>query len=441
MRDIAVFLALIGSLPFVLYRPWYGILVLAWLGYMNPHRLAYGFVTTMPVVLIVFLALLTGLLFAKKEERGKIPVTRETIILIIFIIWMFITTNFAVYSDYAWHEWDKVWKIQVIIFLTMMLINNKERINALVWTIVMSLGFYGVKGGIFTLITGGGFRVQGPSGTFIAGNNEIGLAMLITIPLMRYLQLTTDKKIIKTGLNVMIFLTLVSILGTHSRGALVGAVLMGFFLILKSRKKFFLLILGGLFIAGTLSFAPAEWFSRWDTIETYEQDQSAMGRINAWWMAYNLAEDRVLGGGFEAFKPGMFRLYAPFPDNVHDAHSIYFEVLGEQGFIGLTLFLTLWLFTWLSAQQVIKEAKKDKEFTWLRDLASMLQVALVAYATGGAFLGLAYFDLPYHLMALVVISKTLLLKYKKEKKDKIDTESKDNDKVNVEPYEFKLLKS
>ncbi len=439
MRDIAVFLALIGSLPFILYRPWYGILVLAWLGYMNPHRLAYGFITNMPVVLIVVLTLLTGLLFAKKEERGTIPVTRETSVLIIFIIWMFITTNFAVYSDLAWLQWDKVWKIQVIIFLTMMLINNKERVNALVWTIVLSLGFYGVKGGIFTLMTGGGFRVQGPSGTFIAGNNEIGLAMLLTIPLMRYLQLSTDKKIIKTGLNVMIFLTLVSILGTHSRGALVGAVLMGFFLILKSRKKFFLLILGALFIAGTLKFAPEEWFARWDTIETYEQDKSAMGRINAWWMAYHLAEDRVLGGGFEAFKPGMFRLYAPFPDNVHDAHSIYFEVLGEQGFIGLTLFLTLWLFTWLSAQQVIKEAKKDKELTWLRDLNSMLQVCLIAYAAGGAFLGLAYFDLPYHFMALVVISKRLLVKYKKQKKEKNRDEIKNSNQPDIEANKFKLL--
>jgi len=256
MRDLALLFAIVAIIPFILKKPWTGILVLAWLGYMNPHKLAYGFATTTPWVFIIFIFLFIGFLSLSKDERGKIPFTREVNILLMFILWMFITTNFAIYSDAAWVQWDKVWKIQVIIFLTLLLINNRERINALIWTIVLSLGFYGIKGGIFTLKTGGAFRVEGPDQTFIGGNNELGLALLMTIPLMRYLQLTTDKNSVRLGLNVMIFLTLIAILGTHSRGALVGAVAMGFFLILKSRKKFFLSIIGVLFIAGTLSFAP-----------------------------------------------------------------------------------------------------------------------------------------------------------------------------------------
>ena len=410
MRDLALLFAFIAIIPFVLKKPWTGILALAWLGYMNPHRLAYGFAMTQPWVLIMVIVLFIGLLALPKDERGKIPSTRETQILLLFIVWMFITTMFAVYSNAAWAQWDKVWKIQLIIFLTLMLINNRERINALIWTIILSLGFYGVKGGIFTLMTGGAYRVQGPSSTFIAGNNELGLALLITIPLMRYLQLSTEKYYVKLGLNVMIFLTFIAILGTHSRGALVGAVLMGFFLILKSRKRFFLLILGAVFISGVISFAPPAWFDRMKSIETFEEDQSALGRINAWWFAYNVAKDRPTGGGFETFKKGMFRVYAPIADNVHDAHSIYFEVMGEHGFIGLTLFLTLWFFAWLSASQVIKRVKPYDDLTWLKDLASMLQVAMVAYAVGGTFLGLAYFDLPYHIIALVVIAKVISIK-------------------------------
>ena len=34
----------------------------------------------------------------------------------------------------------------------------------------------------------------------------------------------------------------------------------------------------------------------------------------------------------------------------------------------------------------------------------MCQVSLLGYGVGGAFLGLAYFDLPYHIMAIVVIT-------------------------------------
>ena len=410
MRDIALLLAFVAIIPIVLRKPWTGVLALAWLGYMNPHRLAYGFAMDKPWVFIMVIALFIGLLFLPKDQRGKIPFTRETNTLLLFIGWMLFTTFFAVYSDAAWEQWNKVWKIQLIIFLTLLLINSKERINALVWTIVLSLGFYGVKGGIFTILTGGAFRVQGPSGTFIAGNNEMGLALLLTVPLMRYLQLTSNSKNIKLLLNVIIFLTMVAILGTQSRGALVGAIFMGFFLILKSRKKFMLSMLAIALIAGVFAFAPSSWFNRMNTIETFEQDESAIGRINAWWFAYNVAKARPTGGGFETFRYGMFRIYAPIHDNVHDAHSIYFEVLGEHGFIGLTLFLTLWLFTWLSASQVIKRVKGHDDLVWLRDLASMLQVSMVAYATGGAFLGLAYFDLPYHIISLVIIAKVISIK-------------------------------
>jgi hypothetical protein len=34
----------------------------------------------------------------------------------------------------------------------------------------------------------------------------------------------------------------------------------------------------------------------------------------------------------------------------------------------------------------------------------MCQVALIGYVVGGAFLGLAYFDLPYVIMALIVVT-------------------------------------
>jgi probable O-glycosylation ligase (exosortase A-associated) len=111
-----------------------------------------------------------------------------------------------------------------------------------------------------------------------------------------------------------------------------------------------------------------------------------------------------MGGGFETFKAPTFRQYAPEPFRVHDAHSIYFEVMGEHGFIGLGLFLLMGIFTWFRAQQVIRACKKDAERKWASDLASMVQVSLVGYAVGGTFLGLAYFDLPYHLMIIVVLT-------------------------------------
>jgi len=146
------------------------------------------------------------------------------------------------------------------------------------------------------------------------------------------------------------------------------------------------------------------------TIESYEEDASAMGRINAWYFAYNLASDNFMGGGLGAFSKDLFQYYAPNPSDFHDAHSIYFEVLGEQGFVGLILFLLMGMFSWFNSMFIIKEAKNIPDLDWAENLAKMLQVSLVGYAVGGAFLGLAYFDLPYHILALLILTREIVEK-------------------------------
>jgi probable O-glycosylation ligase (exosortase A-associated) len=145
----------------------------------------------------------------------------------------------------------------------------------------------------------------------------------------------------------------------------------------------------------TVLIMPAEWFERMHSIKNYEEDESAQGRFMAWEFAINAARNSVFGVGFDNFRG-------------FDAHSIYFEVLGEHGWIGLTLFLTLLALTWLKSGAVIRMAKQQPETLWARDLAAMIQVSLVAYMSAGAFLGLAYFDYLYHLIAVVVVVHHML---------------------------------
>jgi probable O-glycosylation ligase (exosortase A-associated) len=140
-----------------------------------------------------------------------------------------------------------------------------------------------------------------------------------------------------------------------------------------------------------------------ETIGTYKEDASATGRINAWHMAWNLASDRFFGGGFSVATAQMFAKYAPDPTDIHAAHSIYFMVLGEQGFIGLFLFCLLWLLVWRTAGKLRTKALARPETQWLSPLGAMCQVSLVGYAVGGAFLSLSYYDLPYNVMVLVVL--------------------------------------
>lgn len=402
MRDLLVTGIVFGLLPFIFKRPWVGILVWSWLGYMNPHRQTWGFAYDFPFAMIVGVVTILSFLFS--QEKKEMPWTRETVLLLFFIAWMFFTTFFAFYPEQADAQWNKVWKIQFMVFLTAIIIKDRKQLHWMIWVIAVSLGYYGFKGGIFTIVHGGIYRVQGPAGTFIGGNNELALALVMTIPLIRYLHLQATQQWVRTGLATAMILTGIAAIGSQSRGALLAMLCMGIFLWLKSRSKIFTGIYMALAIAIMAMVMPQAWYDRMNTIEDYQNDDSAQGRINAWHTAFNVARDKITGGGFEMFQASTFRQYAPDSWNVHDVHSIYFEVMGEHGFIGFSMFILLGLFTWLRAQSVINNCKKNPERKWASDLAAMVQVSFIGYAAGGAFLGLAYFDLPYHLVIVIVLT-------------------------------------
>lgn len=408
MRDVFVTGVVLAVLLMTFKYPHYGIYLWAWLSYMNPHKLAWGFATGMPFALMT--AVITMAAYLASKEPKRLPWTPETILLVIYLGWVTFTTFFALYPDPAWTYWERVLKIQIMTLLTAMLITDRKRLEGLVWVIALSIGYYGIKGGIFTIIHGGVHHVRGPATTFIDGNNELGLAMTMTIPLLRYLHLQAQNRLMRLGLASAMVLTGLAAIGTQSRGALLAAAAMGGLLWLKSRNKATTAIYIVAAVVMIAAIMPQQYWDRMNTIKTYEQDASAMGRINAWHVAFNMAKDRFTGGGLQAFQTPSFRKYAPNPYDVHDVHSIYFQALGEQGFVGLGLFLLIGLTAWRTGRLVIRECRNDPNRKWAADLAAMTQVSLIGYATGGAFLGLSYFDYPYHLVIILMLTHQIAVK-------------------------------
>lgn len=418
MRDILVTLIVFSALPLVFKRPYVGVVLWVWISVMNPHTQGWGFATTFPFAAIIAGVTIVSLILTR--EPKNLPLTSVTWVLIFFVLWMNVTTVFAQYPAEAYIQWNKVMKIMLMTFVTLMLIKTKQQIQFLIWIIVISLGYYGVKGGIFTIKGGGVDRVWGPEGTFIGGNNEIALALIMTIPLMHYLQTIVQKNWARHAFTGVMLLCAVAALGSYSRGALLAIAAMGMFLWLKSRQKLGLALLGVMAIPPLLAFMPEQWAQRMDSINTYEEDDSVQGRFNAWWMAFNLAKDHPLtGGGFEVTMPELFYRYAPDPLDIHAAHSIYFQALGEHGFVGLSLYLLLGFLTWRTGSWIIRNTAKLEEFQWARNLATMTQVSLIGFYVGGAFLSLLYFDVPYYLVATMIVTRVLVEKELKEKGGRI----------------------
>jgi len=142
------------------------------------------------------------------------------------------------------------------------------------------------------------------------------------------------------------------------------------------------------------------------TIQNYEEDASAQGRIRAWKFAYHLANARLTGGGFNPWNRQNYLAYLPDYDPKHQAfvaHSIYFGVLGEHGWPGLLLYLGVMFLTWKRLGDVVKRTRGDPDRQWMADMAEAIKIGMVAYFVGGAFLSLAYFDLPWHFVAIGLI--------------------------------------
>ena len=410
MRDLLILAIFVGLLPVAWKRPYVGALLWAWISIMNPHRLAYGFAYSFPFAQLAAAVTLMAMV-KHREQLSAIPMIKVVGVWIAFCVWMVITTIAAIYPGDSQEMLIKVAKIMVMLFVTMVVVVEKQQIQQLIWVFAMSIGLLGIKTGLFTLTGGGSGMVWGPPGSFIAGNNEIGLAFVVVIPSLYYLLQQTRHRWLRYLLYASLGGSALAAFGTQSRGAFLAIAAMSGFLWLKAERK---LALGVVLVVGALavlSFMPDSWHSRMDTINTYQQDRSAMGRINAWYFAFNLAADNLLGGGYSIYKATLFARYAPNPEFVHAAHSIYFQVLGEHGFIGLTLYLLFGLFSWTLAGQLQKRAGNHPDLAWIRHFAAMAKVSLIGFGVGGAFLSLAYFDLPYYLTVTLVVMYRWLNKH------------------------------
>lgn len=411
MRDLLLFAVVMGLLPFILFRPVLGAYTWAWLSMMSPQTLTFGFVRTLPLAYIVAVTTVVGLVFSR--QRRRLPFTGVTMVLLLLLAWMTVTAFFALNSpEFVLQRWIFVMKIQTMIFVTLMLVRGREQIDKLIAIVTFSVGFYGIKGGIWTLLTGGGGRVWGPPGGMIEGNNELAVALIMLLPLMFYLYQTASRKLVRVGLVVSMVSTGFAILGSQSRGALLGLCASAVYLAIKSRRPWRMGLLLAILFAGAFTFMPASWTGRMDTIERYQADDSAMSRIYAWKTMWTAALDRPLVGvGFGADNATVYQRYAPrdaafqaFEGRVLVAHSIYFQMLGEHGFPGLAVFVLLGVITWRTAGRLARQTRDDETYSsWVPALMSMLQVSLIGYAVGGAFLSLAYFDLPYYIVAFVVL--------------------------------------
>jgi probable O-glycosylation ligase (exosortase A-associated) len=337
------------------------------------------------------------------SQRKALPLNGLSVSLLFFVVWMCLTTLFAIFPAGSYDIWTTVMKTQVMALLIPLLFRTREQLTYLIWVVVLSLGYYGAKGGLFTLLTGGLYKVWGPPSSYIEDNNSLAVAIIMVIPLMRYLQVTTAHRYVRWALFGMMVSSSIAVLGSYSRGALLAVAAMLGVLWFKGRHKALFLMLGVLTIPLALYFMPEQWYQRMDTIATYQQDSSANMRLNSWGTMLNIAKDNFFGAGFDVAEKPIYDRYSPdpsFPPQV--AHSIYFEAIGSHGFVGLLFYLTLLACLWRHLGAIARRTRNRPDLAWAHYYGLSMQVGIVGFVVGGAFLSLLNFDVPYYLVGITL---------------------------------------
>jgi probable O-glycosylation ligase (exosortase A-associated) len=313
--------------------------------------------------------------------------------------WLFVSCLFAGERDVALEKFQDITKVMLIAFLTVVVVTSQARFRMTMAVIGLSLGFLGLKYGVYGVAAGGVHFTRGVGG-MIGDNNDFALALNMCLPVLVYLAWDLGRGWMRLACWGMIPLVAITVVFTQSRGGFLALGATVLYLISKSRHRvaaaIFVVAIGG---AGSL-FVPAEFYDRIASIANYEDDGSAMGRLNAWQAAIEMANDSpVVGVGLDNFLFS-FSDYAPDPDDVHVAHNTWLQVLAEAGYTGLGIYALLFVATIWTIWRVRRRARRFG-MAWADRGAIALGGSLVAFMVGATFLNRAHFDLIYHVMGLV----------------------------------------
>lgn len=418
MRDLILFVIIAISIPISFFKPYYGILVWTWITFFNPHRYTWGFMYNFPVAAVIAVPTLVGCLFTSSINRQILK--RETLLLCVLWVWFGVTYLYASQVPFfqghiqdARLELVRVSKVLLITLAMILLVTSQKKFKSLVIVTAMSFGLLAIKGAIFGLRTGGESRVWGPPDSFISDNNAFALAVNMSLPMLFVLARDEEKRSYRWLYYLAFTCGILSVVLTYSRGGLLGLAAVLFAITIKSRYK----VVGGFLVALTavavLTFAPPQWMDRMGGLVHGDVDMSGRQRLVSWGTSWNFAMDYpITGGSFNALPDvELFQHYQsePLPGGFQSSgpHSIYFQTLEEQGFVGLGLYFLLVGSCWASLISLRRNARRAPLSRWIIPYTQMIEFSLFGFLTSGAFLGLANFDLFYQLVAMVVILKML----------------------------------
>lgn len=415
-RDLFVFGFVFSLLPVALIRPFVGLLIFTWLAYFRAQDLCWGAARDFRFSFITAIVMIIGFFLYERKKLWIRDLRNSMMWLLAIWIGLSMLVNGGV-TPYAVSRYTELLKIMIVAMMTSSMCDTKERLQALLWTVGLSLGFFGIKAGLWSLATGGEV-LQGPGG-MMTDNNDFSLALCMNLPILFYLGRGHPNRRVRFACYAGVFLTVITIMATNSRGGFLAMSVIALTMVLRSQYKTLGILGGILAVSAFLTFAPAEYRERLSSIQTHE-DESSQRRLIAWRAAWKMALDHpVFGVGFTRF-PVMARWYTEEQDvgryeerrrGPHVAHNSYLQVLAESGFPALFFFFLLMFGMFFSMSRVRRASLRRKHRGWIVPYANLFEASMLGFMVGGTFLNRAHFDFFYHLIGMAIALEVIAWKH------------------------------
>ena len=379
MRDVILLLFLGASLIAALRYPYAAVLLWAWFTLAAPQQGAWGAVA-LPLNLPIVAIAIGSIIY--HGDIFRLRWSAQLIFIVAFTLWLFVAQAYSLAPEISAIHFDRFWKVMLFVIIVSVATTDRLRFMGLLWILILVIGFFGAKGGMYTFQTLGKNIYFGTDGTVLGDNNHVGIAMAACLPLILFAGNYAVNRWTRMLTWIVFGLTLVAIFGTYSRGAFISLVAFGGLLWLYSRHKVLIAATAIGLAVIALAAAPGEWTNRMESITEADEDSSFLARVDAWVINWELAKaNPITGAGLRtSYEPEVASLVVTDREP-RAAHSIYFEILGGTGFVGLFLFLAFYASGVISALRT----SFNKSLTpWRRDFGRYSAMSLIVFAIGGS---------------------------------------------------------
>ncbi|MFI4981550.1 MAG: putative O-glycosylation ligase, exosortase A system-associated, partial [Nevskiales bacterium] len=386
------------------------------LGYLWVDTFYPQFISTLvgqlPSSFIMGIAAIGGYILL--DRRSPPRFSGHTALILVFAAWITLTGTWAERPDAAWDKWDWAFKVVIFAAFLTLVLRSRVQIEAFLQVFLFAAAVHMLALGIKTMISGSGYGRQ--MGVFatnagLTESSTLAAVSIALIPIILFLRshslLIPKSRLRDLGYLGLIVIAIFAAIGTYARTALVGFVVVGVFLWLQSRRKILFTICAAVVAIGFMAVTASSWSERIDTSADYDTEGSALGRILVWKWTLGYVAEHPLGGGFQSFIIDRIEFpaangQAPLVVYGKAFHSMFFEVLGEHGYPGLAMYVTLMLLSLWYMWSVMRRTRGRAHLLWVHDLAGALMTALLTIMACGFFIGIAFQSLVWYLMTLPV---------------------------------------